>query len=144
MKKLRNRSDLRHVGNEKDYLKWTSKLSCMSHIIFDNDLIAIGKSKATLTLAYVRMCILDLRIVLMGEFHDDNIKNKYGNNPILLFTNTDSLMYGIKTEDIYEDFSKDKDMFEFSNCSVRWKYYDNWNKLVVGRMKDETAGVAVK
>ena len=119
MKNLRNRSDLRHVGNEKDYLKWTSKLSCMSHIIFDNDLIAIGKSKVTLTLAYVRMCILDLSIVLMGEFHGDYIKNKYGNNPILLFTNTDSLMYGIKTEDIYEDFSKDKDMFEFSNCSVR-------------------------
>ena len=46
------------------------------------------------------------------------IKNKYGNNSRLLFTDTDSLMYEIKTEDVYEDFSKDKEMFHFSNCST--------------------------
>ena len=36
------------------------------------------------------------------------IKNKYGNNARLLFTDTESLMYETKTEDVYEDFSKDK------------------------------------
>ena len=40
----------------------------------------------------------------MYEFHDDYIKNKYSNNSRLFFTNTDSLMYEIKTEDVYEDF----------------------------------------
>ena len=44
----------------------------------------------------------------MYEFHFDYIKNKYGNNSRLLFTDTDSLMYEIKTEGVYEDFSKDK------------------------------------
>ena len=34
--------------------------------------------------------------------------NKFGNNSRLLFTDTDCLMYGIKTEDVYEDFSNDK------------------------------------
>ena len=33
-------------------------------------------------------------------------------------------------------------MFDFSNYSAKSKYYDNSNKLVVGKMKDETAGVA--
>ena len=53
-------------------------------------------------------CILDLRKVLMYEFHSDCVKNKYGTKSRLLFTNTDSWMDEIKTEDVYEDFSKDK------------------------------------
>ena len=40
----------------------------------------------------------------MNEFHYDYITNKYGNKPRLLFTDTDSLMYEIKTEDVYEDY----------------------------------------
>ena len=53
-------------------------------------------------------------------------------------------MYEIKTEDVHKDFSKDKEMFDFSNNSTESKYYDNWNKLVVRKMKDETAGVVIK
>ena len=44
-------------------------------------------------------------------------------------------MYEIKAEDVYKDFSNDKEMFNFGNYS---KYYDNSNKVVVGKMKDET------
>ena len=53
-------------------------------------------------------------------------------------------MYEIKTEEVYEDFSNDKEMFDFSNYSTKSKYYDNSNKLVVGKMKDETAGAAIE
>ena len=53
-------------------------------------------------------------------------------------------MYEIKTEDVDEDFSNDKEMFDFSNYSTKSKYYDNSTKLVVGKMKDETAGVAIE
>ena len=55
----------------------------MSHKIFDNDLVAIRKSKLTLMLikpANNGMCILELRKVLMHEFHYDYITNKYGSN----------------------------------------------------------------
>ena len=61
----------------------------------------------------------------MYEFHYEYIKNKYGNNSRLLFTDTDSLVYEIKTEDAYEDFNNDKKIFDFSNYSSKSKYYDN-------------------
>ena len=48
----------------------------------------------------------------------------------LLFTDTDSLMYEIKTEYVYVDLSNDKEMFKFSNYSIKSKYYDNSNRIV--------------
>ena len=81
----------------------------------------IRKNKVILTLnklAYIGMCILELSKVLMCEFHYDYIKNKYGNNLRLLFIDNDSLMYEIKTEDLYKDFSNNKEMFHFINYSV--------------------------
>ena len=53
-------------------------------------------------------------------------------------------MYETKTEDLYKDFSNNENMFDFSNYSTKSKYYGNSNKLVVGKMKDETAGVAME
>ena len=50
----------------------------------------------------------------MYESHYDYIKNKYGNKSQLLFTDTDSLISQIKIEDVFEDFRKDKEMFDFS------------------------------
>ena len=45
-------------------------------------------------------------------------------------------MNKIKTEEIYEDFSKDKEMFDFSNYSTKSKYHDDLEKLVNGEIKD--------
>ena len=101
MEKLRNIINVKLVSNQKDYLKWTSKPNHMSHKIFGNNLVAIHKNKVTLMLnkpAYIGVCILELSKVLMHEFHYDYIRNKYGNNSRLLFTDTHSLMYEIKTE----------------------------------------------
>ena len=68
---------------------------------------------------------MDLNKVLVYESHYNYLKNKYGNNSILLFTDTDSLMYEIKADDVYDDFSKDKEIFAFSNYSAKSKYYDD-------------------
>ena len=147
MENLRNIIVLKLVSNKRDYLKWTSKPSYMLHRIFENELVAILKNKVILTLnklGYIGMCILELSKVLMYEFHYDYIKNKYGNNSRLLFTDTDRLMYEIKTEDVYEDFSYNKESSGFSNYSTKSKYYDNSRKLVVGKMKDEAIGVATE
>ena len=63
----------------------------------------VCKKKVTLTLNKpedIGMCILELKNVLMYEFHYDYIKNKYRKDSRLLFRDTDSLMYEIKTERI--------------------------------------------
>ena len=128
MENVSNSIDVKPVNNEKDHLKCISKLSYMSHKIFDNNLFMIRKSKLVLKVskaAYIGMGVLELSKVLMYEFHYDYIENTYDNKSKLLFTDTDNLMYEIKTEDVYEDFSSDKEMFDFSNYSTKSKYYDD-------------------
>ena len=60
-----------------------------------------------------------------------DIKNKFGNNSRLLFTDTDSLIYGIKMENVYEDFSMDMKMFDFGNYSAESKCINDSKNLVV-------------
>ena len=57
-------------------------------------------------------------------------------NAELLFTDTDSLAYEIKSENVYKEFYKCKDLFDFSNHSKDLKFYDDTNKKVIGKMKD--------
>ena len=119
----------------------------MSYKIFDNNLVVMRKSKLALKLnkpAYIEMCVLELSKSLMYEFHYNYIKNKYDNKSKLLFTDTDSLMYEIKTENVFEDFSSDKELFDLNNCWTKSKYYDDANKSVIGKLKDKTGGVAIK
>ena len=53
----------------------------------------------------------------------------------MLFKDTDSLVYEIETNDVYEDFFMNKDMFYFSEHPNNSIFYDIKNK------KDETKGV---
>ena len=62
---------------------------------------------------YVGFSILDLSKLLMYEFHYKYIKRKYDTK--LLFTDLDSLVYETETENAYEDFYKDKNLFDFSD-----------------------------
>ena len=107
MENLRKRVDVRLVTDEKKLVRLTSKPTFVSSKIFNENLVAIHKIKETLTLnrpAYVGMCILDISKTLIYDFHYNYIKGTYGNRAKLLFTDTDSLTYEIRTEDAYKDF----------------------------------------
>ena len=56
----------------------------------------------------------------------------------MLFTGTDSLTYELKSEDVYEEFFKHKHLFDFSNYLKDSEFFDEANKKVVGKMKDES------
>ena len=57
-----------------------------------------------------------------------------------MFTDTESLVYEIKTEDVYEDFYLDKDLLDFNDYPLHSKFFDPINKKVIGKMKDEFKG----
>ena len=60
-----------------------------------------------------------------------------------MFTHTDSLTYEIKSENIYKDFYKWKNLFDFSNSSKDSTFYDDTNKKFIGKMKDEYGDVII-
>ena len=58
----------------------------------------------------------------------------------MLFTDTDSLTYEIKSEDAYEDFYKNKHLFDLSNYLKDTDFFDSVNEKVIGKMKDVHKG----
>ena len=146
MENLRKRVDVRLVTDEKKLTKLASKPTYVSSKIFNENLVAVHKIKEKLLLnrpSFVGMCILDLSKTLMYDFHHNYIKKKYGDKARLLFTDTDSLTYEFEAEDVYKDFWNDKNKFDNSDYSESSPYFDKTNKKVIGKFKDEAAGIPI-
>ena len=75
----------------------------------------------------------------MYQFHYDYVLKTF-DNVKLLFMDTDSLVYEIKDENVYEQSFKDKELFDFSGYSKDSIYYDDSNKKKLGKMKEEFNG----
>ena len=144
MQNLRKRINVRLVNNAEDFLKYTSKPTYITHKIFRKNYAAIHEIKPVLILnksIFVGFAVLDLSKWKMYDFRYSFIKNNF--DVELLFTDTDSLAYEIKSENVYEEFFKWKDLFDFSNYSKDSKFFDDTNKKVIGKMKDEFGGVII-
>ena len=116
LENLRKRMSIKLINNAKDYVKCISKPSFISQKIFRRNFVAIHDIKPVLMLnksVYVGFSILDLSKLLAYEFQYKYIQSKF--DAKLLFTDTDSLVYEIKTENVHEDFYQDKNLFDFSD-----------------------------
>ena len=150
MENIRNRVNVKLVDAGEQFKKLVAKPNFLSRKIFNENLVSVHMKKTSLTMnkpVYLGMSILDLSKTLMYDFHYKYIKSKYGSKAKLLFTDTDSLLYEIQTEDFYKDISGDvKDRFDTSD------YPENHpsgiptgiNKKVLGMFKDEAAGKNIK
>ena len=150
MENIRNRVNVKLVNTEEKLRKLVAKPNFKSRKIFNENLVSVHMKKTSLTMVkpvYLGMCILDLSKTIMFDFHYNYIKSKYGDKAKLLFSDTDSLMCEIETEDFYKDISGDvKDRFDTSD------YPENHpsgiptgeNKKVLSKMKDEAAGKIIK
>ena len=146
MENIRKRVDVRLVCDAKKLTKLVSKPTFVSSKIINEDMVIVHKIKECIKLnkpAYVGMSILDLSKTLMYDFHYNYIKKKYSAKAKLCFTDTDSLTYEIETEDVYQDFWKDKKLFDNSGYLPSSPFYDTNNKKVIGMMKDEAGGIPI-
>ena len=141
MGNLQKRINVRLVNNKKDFLKYTSGPTHITHKIFGKNYAVVHKVRPILTfnkLIYVGFTVLELKKWLMYDFHYSFIKKNF--DAELLLTDTDSLTYEIKSEDVYEKFFKHKYLFDFRNYPEDLKFFDPTNKKVLSKMKDEPEG----
>ena len=116
MENLRKRINVRFVNKAQDFLKYTSKPTYITHKMFVKDYAAIHEIKPVLILyklIYAGFTVLDLSKWKMYDFDYNFIKKNFYAE--LLFTDTGSLTYEIKSKNVYEEFFKWKDFFDFSN-----------------------------
>ena len=107
MENLRKRINVRLVNNEKDFLKYTSRPTHITHKPFGKDYAAINEIKTVLILnkpIYIGINVLDLGKRNMYDFHCNFVKMNF--DAELLFTDTDSLSYEIKSRYQYKIFMK--------------------------------------
>ena len=149
MENLRNRADVKIVREwETDKIqKMLSSPSFDRFTIFGNDMAGIHMRKTKLVLnkpVYTGMAILENSKILMYDFYYNYLKARYGHKCELVYTDTDSLLLQIQTEDVYEDMKEHSWLYDSSNYPKDNPLYDNRNKKVLGKMKDECGGLAIE
>ena len=85
--------------------------------------------------------MLDLNKILMYDFHYNYIKKKYGHKAKVCFTDTQKLIFEIETNDVYKDFDKDKDKFNFRKYPENSKIYDD--AKAIPKKQQETESVLI-
>ena len=143
---IRKRQNVFLIDNREKASKLTCRPNFERATIFDRNLLAIHLKKTEIYFnkpVYVGQAILDLSKLLMFDFNYNYIQKKYSKKVRLLFTDTDSLMYELKTDDFYADISADiKARFDTSDFPQGHEsgILSGVNKKVIGKFKDEVAG----
>ena len=128
---------------EEKILKLVAKPTFARQVIFNPDLVGIQNHKEKVLLnkpIYVGMSVLDLSKHLMYDFYYNHLKKLYTHNIRLLYTDTDSLIVHVQTEDIYADMSLNADLYDTSNYPAGHPLFSNTNKKIIGKFKDELGG----
>ena len=143
---IRKRQNIILVDDRAKAVRLTSRPNFDRATIFDRNLIAVHMKKTEVYFnkpVYVGQAILDLSKTLMFNFHYNYIRKKYNDAAELMFTDTDSLLYLIHTDDFYGDISHDiETKFDTSDYPPNHPsgIKTGVNKKVIGMFKDEVAG----
>jgi hypothetical protein len=139
----RKRTDIKLVNDELKAMEYLSKPNLLGFKIFTKDLAAVNLMKPRCLINrpfYVGFTVLELSKLHMYKFHYDFVKQKWpGEQSQLLFTDTDSLMYEIQTDKLYETIWEHRNMFDLSNMPANF-YHARDNNKVIGKFKDESGG----
>ncbi|XP_076664768.1 uncharacterized protein LOC143367041 [Andrena cerasifolii] len=123
----------------------TAKPNFHSRSVFSENLIAVELRKLEVKFnkpIYVGMCILDISKICFYEFHHECMSPLHGQKCKILYTDTDSLIYHIQCDDIYETMKHNINRFDTSDYPTDNPYnMPRLNKKVPGLMKDENNGM---
>ncbi|XP_070171333.1 uncharacterized protein [Polyergus mexicanus] len=118
-----------------------------SRSVFAEDLVAVELRKLEVKFnkpIYVGMCILDISKIRLYEFHYEYMLPLYRDKCRIMYTDTDSLIYRVECEDVYENMKRDIDRFDTSDYATDNAYgMPLANKKIPGAMKDENAGAII-
>ena len=143
MENVRNHIDFELVNNPVRFQKLVNTPTYKHRHIINENLVGVEKEKHTVELnkpIYMGMSILDYSKIHMYSFHCDILKPKYDDKIKLVYTDTDSYVIKVDTEDLYEDLKEINDYMDFSDYPVEHPNYDKTNKKVLGKFKDEMNG----
>ena len=124
MENLQKRINVRLVNDTEDFLSYTSRLTYIACRIFSKHFAAIHEIKPVLILnkpIYVGFTVLELSKWLMYDFHYNFIKKIF--DAELLFTDIDSLLYEIKSENVYEEFFKWKNLILYQKYCSSFQHF---------------------
>ena len=110
MENVRNHRDIKIVTTDKRRSILASEPNYHSTKYISKDLLIMEMKKAEVKMnkpIYLGQAILDISKTLMYEFWYDYIKPKYGDKAGPCYTDTDSFIMHIKTEDIFKDIAGD-------------------------------------
>ena len=148
MENLRNRTvvKLGRLNEGEKLQKLISHPLIARATVFGESLAGIQMHKDSIMMnrpVFTGMCVLDLSKTLMYEFYYFHLDYKYGPRCQLLYTDTDSLLLEIKTEDVYKDMEASLSYYDTSDFPRDHPLHSQENKKVIGKMKDECTGVPV-
>ena len=147
LQRLDRKTKTEIVTNEERFLKFSSKPTFKNVKVLNPSLATVSLNCASITInkpSYLGTCILDLAKYKMFDFHYNIIKKHFASRAKLLFTDTDSLMYEITSDDVYKELLLLKDHFDFSNYPPGHELFSLENKRVPGKFKDESGGKIIK
>lgn len=144
MENVRDRVNIQFCMTKERFTKHTSShlFAGQINVINEDGLALVKTHKKTVILdkpIYIGACVLDLSKLLMFKFHYDTMKVKYPES-LMMKTDTDSLLYYIKTDDLYQDFKNDagiQKQLEFSNYPKNHFLYNCDRKKIPGLFQDE-------
>ena len=147
MENIRNHRNIMLVTTDKKRSKLVSEPNYHTIKLISEYLSIIEMKKTKIKMSkpiYLGLSILEISKTLMYEFWYDYMKPKYGNKVKLCYTDTDSFIINIKTNDFYEDIASDvENRFDTSNYEVNRPLPMGKNKKVIGLMKDELGGKVI-
>ena len=91
------------------------------------------------TISYYANLLFVTLVFNLYRFHYDIIKNQYPEAK-LLFTDTDSLYYDVKTANLEKELFLHKELFDYSGYPEKSEYFNESNKKVIGKFKCESRG----